>query len=72
MTREPSLAEERNNLDPDAVDALADQLHGLLCVPIVGKTAEVAPRHRDNDLVKARVLLLGLREGRWHLLHIRG
>lgn len=72
MPREPSWSEERNNLDPDTVDALADQLHTLLCVPVVGRAPAVLPRHRENDLTKARFMLLGLREARWHLVRARG
>lgn len=67
MNRTPSLADVRCDLDPDTVDALADQLHTLSCVPLIGQAATPPPAHRDNDLSRARFVLLGLREAGWTL-----
>ena len=66
--RTPSPADARCDLDPATVDALADQLHTLSCVPLIGHTAKPTPKHRDGDLAKARFLLLGLREAGWTLV----
>jgi len=59
---ESSAADVRNHLDPAAVDALADQLHALLCVPVAGPPPSWPENHRDGDRTKARFVLLGLRE----------
>ncbi|MEU0078547.1 hypothetical protein ABZY58_11675 [Micromonospora tulbaghiae] len=66
MTRSPSPADERCNLDPDTVDALADQLHVLNCTPLIGD-ATFTPQHRDYDLARARHLLAGLADTGWTL-----
>jgi hypothetical protein len=57
-----SPADIRNNLDPAAVDALADQLHALSCVPLAGQPPEWPDEHRDTDRSKARFVLMGLRD----------
>lgn len=64
--RAPSPADLRCDLDPTTVDALADQLHALHCVPLIG-SASFTPQHRDYDLSRARFLLLGLRDAGWRL-----
>lgn len=66
MASTPSPADIRCNLDPDTVDALADQLHTLNCTPLIGP-ARFTPQHRDNDLSRARFLLTGLRDAGWNL-----
>lgn len=58
----PSPADIRNDLDPDAVDALADQLHTLSCVPLAGQPQEWPTEHRGADRSKARFVLMGLRD----------
>ncbi|MER7331684.1 MULTISPECIES: hypothetical protein [unclassified Micromonospora] len=67
MSRTPSPADQRCNLNPDVVDALADQLHTLNCTPLIGAAAKFTPQHRDNDLAQARFLLQGLRGTGWEL-----
>lgn len=57
-----SPADIRNNLDPGAVDALADQLHALNCLVIGDPPQEWPDSHRDADRSKARFVLMGLRE----------
>lgn len=60
--RPPSPADIRNNLHPVHVDALANEVHDLLCRPLwTGHDPNAAdPRHREVDLGKARFLLIGL------------
>lgn len=63
-----SPADIRNNLDPTAVDALADQLHALRCLVIGAPPQQWPDHHRDADRSSARFLLLGLRETGWQLV----
>lgn len=68
MTRDPSPADLRNNLTPQAVDALAQQLHLLRCFPILGRDPHIGDlTHADADRAHARFLLMGLRDTGWTL-----
>lgn len=69
MTRPASESESRNSLDPEHVDALAQQLHDLKCVSLWGghDPLRTDPRHREVDRGRARFILMGLHDTGWTL-----
>jgi hypothetical protein len=58
----------RNDLDPAAVDVLADQLHALSCLVIGAAPREWPDDHRVGDRSKARFVLMGLRDRGWQVV----
>lgn len=58
-----------SELSPDAVDALARELHQLQCQIVIGRDGgpDFLGIHRGTDRSKARFLLLGLRASGYEL-----
>lgn len=67
-TAQASPADLRNNLDPAAVDVLADQIHMLCCLAIGAPPQQWPDHHRDADRSNARFILMGLREKDWRMV----
>lgn len=66
--RPPSPAEIREDLHPDHVDALAQQLHDLNHAPLAGTDPlRRDPRHLEVDRGCARFVLMGLHDHGWTL-----
>lgn len=66
----PPAADLAADLEPAAVAVFADQLHDMLCRPLIGIDVAIRDvRHRQVDLGRARFLLLGARAEGWNPVH---